>query len=69
MDDMLMDSMQMAPIGILGSYPMTRYSSGTSWQPDESMHAAVHGMAGDWMLMRHLAPHGAHGVYPSHYAR
>jgi hypothetical protein len=44
----------MASTGILGGYPMTRDSSGTSWQPDDSMHAALHGMAGDWMLMGHM---------------
>lgn len=49
-----MGSMQEMPsTGILGDYPMTRDSSGTSWQPDNSTHDAVHGMAGDWMLMGH----------------
>ena len=49
-----MSGMTMASTGILGSYPMSRDSSGTSWQPDDSVHAAVHAMAGDWMLMGHL---------------
>jgi hypothetical protein len=39
--------------GALGAYPMTRESSGTSWQPDSSEHAASHAMSGDWMLMAH----------------
>src|SRR5437764_516397 len=44
----------MSSSGILGAYPITRDSSGTSWQPDDSAHSAIHGMAGDWMLMGHL---------------
>jgi hypothetical protein len=40
--------------GVLGSYPMTRDASGTSWQPDAATHEAIHAMAGDWMLMGHL---------------
>lgn len=39
--------------GILGNYPMARDSSGTSWQPDDSAHAMVEAMAGDWTLMGH----------------
>src|ERR1043165_2297718 len=49
-----MPGMSMPSSGILGAYPMTRDSSGTSWQPDDSRHAAIHAMAGDWMLMGHL---------------
>lgn len=45
----------MASTGLFGSYPMTRDSSGTSWQPDDSSHAAVHAMAGSWMLMGHVS--------------
>ncbi len=58
MRDMPTDNM--AATGILGSYPMTRDSSGTSWQPDASMHAAFHGTAGDWMLMSHLMLFGVY---------
>jgi hypothetical protein len=57
MGDMPIDNMQMGNMsstGILGSYSMTRDASGTSWQPDESMHAAIHQMAGDWELMGHM---------------
>jgi hypothetical protein len=57
MGDMPMGDMPMSGMsstGVLGPYPMSRDSSGTSWQPDDSMHAAIHGMAGDWMLMGHL---------------
>ena len=42
-----------AMTGVLGDYLMTRDASGTSWQPDASVHAGVHGVAGDWMLMGH----------------
>ncbi|HEY1614273.1 MAG TPA: hypothetical protein VGF97_11325 [Rhizomicrobium sp.] len=52
MSDMAMQGM--SPTGILGNYPMTRDSSGTSWQPDEAEHRGLHEMAGDWMLMGHL---------------
>jgi hypothetical protein len=43
----------MAMTGALGSYPMTRESSGTAWQPDNSEHGALHVMGGDWTLMAH----------------
>jgi hypothetical protein len=43
------------PYGALGSFLMTREASGTSWQPDDSIHGGVHAMAGDWMLMGHAA--------------
>lgn len=39
--------------GALGSYPMTREASGTSWQPDASAMEGLHRHAGDWMLMIH----------------
>jgi hypothetical protein len=39
--------------GSLGSYPMTREASGTSWQPEISEHRGIHLMAGGWMLMGH----------------
>jgi hypothetical protein len=57
MGDMPIGDMQMGNMsstGILGSYSMTRDASGTSWQPDDSMHAAIHQMAGDWVLMGHM---------------
>ena len=38
-----MDSMM---TGALGSYSMTREASGTSWQPDSSVHGGVHLMEG-----------------------
>jgi hypothetical protein len=44
---------QMAMIGALGSYPMTRESSGTAWQPDASEHIGLQVMSGDWTLMAH----------------
>lgn len=37
----------------LGPYAMTRESSGTAWQPDESTHAGVHADLDRWMLMTH----------------
>ncbi|HUP67864.1 MAG TPA: hypothetical protein VM145_06615, partial [Sphingomicrobium sp.] len=43
----------MAVTGAFGPYPMTRESSGTAWQPDESEHSALHVMSGDWTLMAH----------------
>ena len=36
-----------------GPYPMTREASGTSWQPDASTHAGLHGKPGGWDLMLH----------------
>ena len=44
-----MDHMNHMMMGALGSYPMNREASGTSWQPDSSTHSGVHLMAGDWM--------------------
>jgi hypothetical protein len=51
-----------AMTGALGAYPMTRESSGTSWQPDVSPHEAIHATAGDWTLMLHAT---VDGVYDS----
>ncbi len=45
--------MAMAMPGALGDYPMSRDASGTSWQPDASVHAMGHVMRGDWTLMGH----------------
>ena len=50
----MQDLADMGSTGVLGSYPMTRDASGTSWQPDNSMHSAVHAIAGDWTLMGHM---------------
>jgi hypothetical protein len=46
--------------GALGSYPMAREASGTSWRPDDSADGGVHAMAGDWMLMGHVALNGVY---------
>ena len=37
----------------LGSWPMSRDASGTSWQPDLSEHGGIHVMRGDWCFMGH----------------
>ena len=49
-----MDGMDMghAMTGALGSYPMTREASGTSWQPDASTHEGLHVMRGPWTFRR-----------------
>jgi hypothetical protein len=39
--------------GSFGSYPTTRESSGTSWQPDTSEHMGLMRMSGEWTLMAH----------------
>jgi uncharacterized cupredoxin-like copper-binding protein len=39
--------------GMYGGYPMSRESSGTSWQPDASPHQGIHAMYGDWSTMNH----------------
>src|SRR4029078_8516444 len=39
--------------GVLGSYGMSREASGTSWQPDSSMHDGIHLASGDWTFMIH----------------
>jgi hypothetical protein len=44
---------EMTMTGALGSYPMTRESSGTAWQPDASEHMGLMSMSGDWTLMAH----------------
>jgi hypothetical protein len=46
--------------GALGSYSMTREASGTSWQPDSSMHGGLEGMQGDWMFMGHTLLNGVY---------
>lgn len=37
----------------LGPWPLARDASGTSWQPDASLHGGLHGEADGWMLMGH----------------
>jgi uncharacterized cupredoxin-like copper-binding protein len=39
--------------GMYGGYPMSRESSGTSWQPDASPHQGIEAMYGEWMTMTH----------------
>lgn len=46
----------------LGSYPMSRDASGTSWQPDASREGGLMQHAGGWMLMLHGV---LNGVYDS----
>jgi hypothetical protein len=38
---------------MLGPYPGSRESSGTSWQPEASPHQGIHAMYGDWSTMTH----------------
>src|SRR5215472_11706716 len=40
---------------LLGSYAMTRESSGTSWQPESAPHQGFHFLSGPWMGMLHGA--------------
>jgi len=46
--------------GALGRYPMTREASGTSWQPDTSVHAGLHIMSGAWTFMGHALLNGGY---------
>lgn len=39
--------------GFLGSYPMAREASGTSWQPETTPHTGVHATYGEWQTMYH----------------
>ena len=39
--------------GALGPYPLSRESSGTSWQPEATPHEGIHWTAGRWMGMVH----------------
>ncbi len=50
----------MSASSALGDYPMTRDASGTSWQPDESVHGGAHARHGDWMLMGHALLNGVY---------
>ncbi len=72
MEGMNMSGMA-AMSGLLGSYPMSRDASGTSWQPDAATHKGIHLMAGAWSFMAHgmlngvydtqNGPRGNDGVY------
>jgi len=42
-----------APTGMFGPYSLTRESSGTSWQPESSLHEGLHFMGGAWTTMVH----------------
>lgn len=48
--------------GAYGPYLFTREASGTSWQPDASVHDAIHLREGDWIVMVHGV---LNGVYDS----
>ena len=37
----------------LGPWPMSRDASGSSWQPDASVHGGLHSTHGDWTVMSH----------------
>lgn len=50
-EGMPMHNMGMA--GTLGGYAFTRDGTGTSWQPDTSVHLGLHEMSGDNMYMAH----------------
>ena len=43
----------MSMLGLDGPYPMSRESSGTSWQPDSTPHEGLHVMGDRWMTMWH----------------
>lgn len=43
-----------------GAYQMQRDASGTSWQPDASLHSMLTDTAGDWMLMGHAVIDGVY---------
>lgn len=48
-----MDMPGMMMTGYLGPYLMTREASGTSWQPDTSLHEGFHQQLNDWSVMTH----------------
>jgi hypothetical protein len=62
MDMSGMHDMTMPMNGILGAYPMSRDSSGTSWQPEAAEHQGIHATLGDWSLMGHAM---LTGIYDS----
>lgn len=39
--------------GMFGPYPMSRESSGTSWQPESAPHQGIHAAYGEWMTTTH----------------
>src|SRR5439155_6928334 len=41
------------PTGMFGPYPLMRESSGTSWQPESSLHEGLHFARGTWTTMVH----------------
>jgi len=45
--------MAMSMLGLDGPYPMSRESSGTSWQPDSTPMEGLHDMHDEWMTMWH----------------
>jgi hypothetical protein len=47
-------------MGALGTYPMGREASGTSWQPEVSPHEGLHIMSGPWMVMVHATIDGVY---------
>ena len=49
----LADPEMMAMDGALGSYPMSREASGTSWQPDTTPMDGIMSMRDGWMTMVH----------------
>jgi hypothetical protein len=44
---------EMPATGRFGPYPLTRESSGTSWQPESSIHEGLHFGSGAWTSMIH----------------
>ena len=60
MDHPMNAGMNMIMTGALGSYPMTREASGTSWQPDASTHDGIHIHSGQWMFMAHALLNGVY---------
>ncbi len=46
--------------GVLGGYAMSREASGTSWQPDATMHMAEHTQRGNWLTMTHAMLNGVY---------
>lgn len=49
-----------AMVSALGPYAMTRDASGTSWQPDASVHGGVHHRFGQWDTMSHVTLNGVY---------
>lgn len=60
MDDMSTMDMNMATTGAFGNYSMSRDASGTSWQPDASVHGGIHSHHGEWMVMTHALLNGVY---------